>query len=119
TSFWLEHSNTASKQMDGKWTIFLRRMRPMQASLLNGLNANQQQAVTSTSKTILCLAGAGSGKTAVLTRRIAHLFDNRVGTSNMLALTFTRLAGAEMKERVIKLIGEQEGKKLFCNTFHA
>lgn len=91
----------------------------MAVSLFNGLNANQLQAVTSTSNTILCLAGAGSGKTTVLTRRIAHLFDNRVGTSNMLALTFTRLAGAEMKERVIKLIGEQEGKKLFCNTFHA
>lgn len=91
----------------------------MQTSLLNGLNANQQQAVTSPSKTILCLAGAGSGKTTVLTRRIAHLFDNRVGTSNMLALTFTRLAGKEMKERVIKLVGESEGKKLFCNTFHA
>ncbi|GKV56003.1 DNA helicase PcrA [Sporosarcina sp. NCCP-2222] len=87
--------------------------------LLNGLNANQKQAVVSDSRTILCLAGAGSGKTTVLTRRIAHLFDNRIGTSNMLALTFTRLAGMEMKERVIKLIGEQEGKKLFCNTFHA
>ncbi|MDW0113806.1 ATP-dependent helicase [Sporosarcina saromensis] len=91
----------------------------MQTNLLDGLNVNQQQAVTSMSRTILCLAGAGSGKTTVLTRRIAHLFDNRVGTSNMLALTFTRLAGAEMKERVIKLIGETEGKKLFCNTFHA
>lgn len=91
----------------------------MTVKLLNGLNPNQKQAVTSNNNTILCLAGAGSGKTTVLTRRIAHLFDNRVGTSNMLALTFTRLAGKEMKERVISLIGDQEGKKLFCNTFHA
>lgn len=91
----------------------------MAVSLFEGLNSNQLQAVTSQNKTILCLAGAGSGKTTVLTRRIAHLFDNRIGTSNMLALTFTRLAGKEMKERVISLIGEQEGKKLFCNTFHA
>ncbi len=91
----------------------------MQTKLLNRLNDGQVQAVTSESKTILCLAGAGSGKTTVLTRRIAHLFDNRVGTSNMLALTFTRLAGKEMKERVIRLVGEKEGKKLFCNTFHA
>lgn len=91
----------------------------MQTKLLNRLNDGQVQAVTSSSKTILCLAGAGSGKTTVLTRRIAHLFDNRVGTSNMLALTFTRLAGKEMKERVIRLVGEREGKKLFCNTFHA
>lgn len=91
----------------------------MQATLLKGLNKGQQRAVLSDNKTILCLAGAGSGKTTVLTRRIAHLFNNRVGTSNMLALTFTRLAGKEMKERVISLVGEVEGRKLFCNTFHA
>lgn len=91
----------------------------MQATLLKGLNEGQQRAVLSDNKVILCLAGAGSGKTTVLTRRIAHLFNNRVGTSNMLALTFTRLAGKEMKERVISLVGEVEGKKLFCNTFHA
>ncbi|WP_141432441.1 ATP-dependent helicase [Bacillus sp. 03113] len=90
------------------------------SSITKGLNTNQHQAVVSTSPVILCLAGAGSGKTTVLTRRIAHLFhENRIGTSNMLALTFTRLAGKEMKERVIKLVGDSEGKKLFCNTFHA
>lgn len=91
----------------------------MLTKLLEGLNGEQQQAVTSTSNTILCLAGAGSGKTTVLTTRIARLFNDRVGTSNMLALTFTRLAGKEMKERVIRLVGKREGKKLFCNTFHA
>lgn len=90
------------------------------SNLLNGLNPQQLQAVTSTAQVILCLAGAGSGKTTVLTRRIAHLFgEYRIGTTNMLALTFTRLAGKEMKERVIKLIGEEHGKNLFCNTFHA
>ncbi|VBB05594.1 Hypothetical protein LUCI_0804 [Lucifera butyrica] len=89
-------------------------------NLLDGLNENQLRAVTSTAPVILTLAGAGSGKTTVLTRRIANLHLNqRVGTTNMLALTFTRLAGKEMKERVIRLIGEEEGKKLFCNTFHA
>lgn len=89
-------------------------------NLLDNLNNAQCQAVTSTSPVILCLAGAGSGKTTVLTRRIANLqLNHRVGTSNMLALTFTRLAGKEMKERVISLIGEELGKKLFCNTFHA
>ncbi|TMV49390.1 ATP-dependent helicase [Paenibacillus mesophilus] len=88
--------------------------------LLDGLNTAQLRASVSDSEVILTLAGAGSGKTTVLTRRVANLHINhRVGTSNMLALTFTRLAGKEMKERVIKLIGEQEGKKLFCNTFHA
>ncbi|WP_378955415.1 ATP-dependent helicase [Pelosinus sp. sgz500959] len=88
--------------------------------MLKGLNPQQLQAVTSTSPVILCLAGAGSGKTTVLTRRISHLFnEHRIGTTNMLALTFTRLAGKEMKERVIKLIGEEHGKQLFCGTFHA
>ncbi|EKN67849.1 ATP-dependent helicase [Schinkia azotoformans] len=88
--------------------------------LLNGLNEGQLAAVISQSTRILCLAGAGTGKTRVLTHRIAYLNDEyRVGTSNMLALTFTRLAGKEMKERLMKLVGETEGQKLFCNTFHA
>ncbi len=86
---------------------------------LSGLNGAQKQAVTSDSKYILCLAGAGTGKTRTLTHRIAHLHDERISCTNMLALTFTRLAGKEMKERVIHLVGESEGKKLFCNTFHA
>lgn len=88
-------------------------------NLLKGLNPSQLQAVTSESKNILCLAGAGTGKTRTLTHRIAYLNDNRVSCTNMLALTFTRLAGKEMKERVINLVGETEGQKLFCNTFHA
>lgn len=84
----------------------------------NQLNEDQRKAVESESEVILCLAGAGTGKTATLTNRVAHLHENRVGCSSMLALTFTRLAGKEMKERVIKLIGA-DGEKLFCNTFHA
>jgi len=88
--------------------------------LLNGLNESQRAAVTSSAPVILTLAGAGSGKTTVLTRRVAYLHqEKRIGTSNMLCLTFTRLAGKEMKERVMKLVGEREGKKLFCNTFHS
>jgi len=87
--------------------------------LLDGLNEQQAQAVTSDSPVILTLAGAGSGKTRVLTHRIAHLVENRVSTSNMLALTFTRLAAKEMKERLIRLIGENNAKKLFCGTFHS
>lgn len=92
----------------------------MADTLLNGLNENQLRAVTTTAPVILCLAGAGSGKTTVLTRRVANLHLNHgVSAENMLCLTFTRLAGKEMKERVIQLIGEEEGTKLFCNTFHA
>jgi len=83
------------------------------------LNEAQGKAVESESKVILCLAGAGTGKTSTLTSRIAHLQEQRISCSNMLALTFTRLAGKEMKERVIRLVGASEGEKLFCNTFHA
>ena len=82
------------------------------------LNTGQREAVFSIAPRILCLAGAGTGKTQVLTRRIARLWETGVKPVNMLALTFTRAAGEEMKERVIGLIGN-DGKGLFCNTFHA
>ncbi len=89
-------------------------------SLLEGLNEQQLQAVTSDNPIILNLAGAGSGKTRVLTHRMAYLHqEKRVGTSNMLALTFTRLAAKEMKERVMDLIGMAEGYKLTVGTFHS
>jgi DNA helicase-2/ATP-dependent DNA helicase PcrA len=89
--------------------------------MIENLKVNDEQlaAVTSESKRILCLAGAGTGKTTTLTSRIANLNKNRVSCSDMLALTFTRLAGKEMKERVINIVGKSEGSKLFCNTFHA
>ncbi|HYE82666.1 MAG TPA: ATP-dependent helicase [Clostridia bacterium] len=87
--------------------------------IIEGLNDAQLQAVTSKSKYILCLAGAGTGKTKTLTTRIEYLNQDRISCDNMLALTFTRAAGKEMKERIIQLVGEDEGKKLFCNTFHA
>lgn len=82
------------------------------------LNAAQYDAVFSDHPRILCLAGAGTGKTQVLTRRVARLYESGISVGNMLALTFTRAAGAEMKERVISLIGN-DGSQLFCNTFHA
>ena len=82
------------------------------------LNSAQREAVFSDYPRTLCLAGAGTGKTEVLTHRIARLWEAGVSPENILALTFTRAAGAEMKERVIGLIGA-DGKKLFCNTFHA
>lgn len=82
------------------------------------LNDAQRQAVMSDADKILCLAGAGTGKTRVLTCRVARIFEDGVSPKNMACLTFTRAAGVEMKERVIGLIGS-EGKKLFCNTFHS
>lgn len=84
----------------------------------SGLNKAQAAAVKSDHHRILCLAGAGTGKTRVLTHRIARLLEDGVKPWEILALTFTRAAGAEMKERIIQLAGE-EGRDIFCNTFHA
>lgn len=84
----------------------------------SGLNTAQEAAVRSDHHRILCLAGAGTGKTRVLTHRIARLVEDGVKPEEILALTFTRAAGAEMKERIIQLIGD-DGRDIFCNTFHA
>ena len=84
------------------------------------MNPEQLQAVVSENDRVLVIAGAGSGKTSVLTTRIAYWQKiRRVGTSSMLALTFTRLAALEMKERVAKLLGESMAKKLTAGTFHS
>lgn len=89
-------------------------------NLINKLNEPQRQAVETSESRVLVMAGAGSGKTSVLTTRIAHLqLNERVGTSNMLALTFTRLAATEMKERVGKILGENLTKNLTTGTFHS
>ena len=90
----------------------------MQMGDYSTLNPAQKTAVFSDHRRILCLAGAGTGKTQVLTRRVARLSQSGIPTGKMLALTFTRAAGSEMKDRVISLIGD-DGKDLFCNTFHA
>jgi DNA helicase II / ATP-dependent DNA helicase PcrA len=83
------------------------------------LNSEQRKAVESDSNTILCLAGAGSGKTRVLTYRIAQRVLDRIGPSNIVAITFTRLATKEMKERLTKLLDEEQTKALTVNTFHS
>jgi DNA helicase-2/ATP-dependent DNA helicase PcrA len=88
--------------------------------LLMRLNPEQLRAATSIHPRILVLAGAGSGKTSVLTTRIANLqVNHRIGTSNMLAITFTRLAALEMKQRVAKLLGDSLAKNLTAGTFHS
>ena len=86
---------------------------------LRGLNKNQYEAVTTLSGPLMVLAGAGSGKTRVLTMRIAHLITNRVNPFNILALTFTNKAAREMKDRIAKVVGISDAKSIWMGTFHS
>ena len=86
---------------------------------LKDLNEPQREAVLHRDGPIMIVAGAGSGKTKVLTTRIAHLMANGVDAFNILALTFTNKAAAEMKERVERILGNNEARNLYIGTFHS
>lgn len=88
-------------------------------SYLTGLNEKQLEAVTHVNGPLMIVAGAGSGKTKVLTTRIAHLMHLGIDAFNILALTFTNKAAAEMKERIEKILGNTEARNLYIGTFHS
>lgn len=103
------------------WSLYCickgNRCIPMN-SLLTGLNKEQQQAVQHTEGPLLILAGAGSGKTKVLTVRIAHLLGQGVNPYEILAITFTNKAAKEMKSRVEGLVGDV-ANRIWLSTFHS
>ena len=89
------------------------------SSYLDELNEAQKEAVLQREGPMIIIAGAGSGKTRVLTYRIAHLMQNGVDPFNILSLTFTNKAAREMKSRIASVVGPSEAKNLWMGTFHS
>ncbi len=93
--------------------------KPMSTHFLNELNPVQREAAVEIHGPTLIVAGAGSGKTRVLTYRIAYILANGIPPWKILALTFTNKAAAEMKERISVLVGEERARPLWMGTFHS
>ena len=88
-------------------------------SIFEGLNDEQRRAVECVGGPVLIVAGAGSGKTRVLTSRIAYILERGCPPEKVLALTFTKKAANEMKERIAAMVGEKAARKLYMGTFHS
>jgi DNA helicase-2/ATP-dependent DNA helicase PcrA len=91
----------------------------MTTNYLNDLNESQKQAVINTDGPSLVIAGAGAGKTRVLTYRIVHLLQKGVPAGKILALTFTNKAAREMKERITRIVNPEIARYLWMGTFHS
>ena len=88
-------------------------------SYLNDLNEAQEKPVLKINGPSMVIAGAGSGKTRVLTYKIVHLIKNSIDPFEILALTFTNKAAREMKSRISSMIGDGESKNIWMGTFHS
>lgn len=91
----------------------------MECNYLDDLNEPQREAVVNFQGPCMIVAGAGSGKTRVLTYRIAHMLQNGVPPFKIMALTFTNKAAREMRERIARLVGEETARSLWMGTFHS
>ena len=89
------------------------------SAILEGLNSEQKAAVSCVDGPVLIVAGAGSGKTRVLTSRIAYILEKGCDPARILALTFTKKAASEMKERIALMVGERKARRLYMGTFHS
>ena len=98
---------------------FAAIMENRTSTILEGLNSEQKSAVSCVDGPVLIVAGAGSGKTRVLTSRIAYILEQGVDPSQILALTFTKKAASEMKERIGVMVGEKKARRLYMGTFHS
>ena len=98
---------------------FVPVMENGKSAILEGLNSEQKAAVSCVDGPVLIVAGAGSGKTRVLTSRIAYILEHGCNPSEILALTFTKKAASEMKERIALMVGEKKARRLYMGTFHS
>ena len=89
------------------------------STILDDLNREQRQAVECADGPVLIVAGAGSGKTRVLTSRIAYMIERGMDPARILALTFTKKAAGEMKERIGQMVGERKARRIYMGTFHS
>ena len=101
-------------------TNFAGIMENSSSAILEGLNSEQKAAVSCVDGPVLIVAGAGSGKTRVLTSRIAYILAEKgCDPASILALTFTKKAASEMKERIALMVGERKARRLYMGTFHS
>ena len=98
---------------------FVKKKQEDMSAILEDLNREQKQAVECVDGPVLIVAGAGSGKTRVLTSRIAYMIEKGTDPSRILALTFTKKAAGEMKERIALMVGERKARRIWMGTFHS